>query len=516
MSLFSVNTNLGAMAALQSLSQTASAMHNTQSQISTGQKISSASDNPAVYAISQAMNSTIAGLTAVQDGLSFGAQVVGTASAATSQISSTLTALQNTLTQAQQQGLSAASMQASINGSLAQVDSFANGATLNGVNLLAGATGNGVNSTQLSVLTDTRGDQFNVGGTTGSALNATSAGLGLSGLSATSTALQIGLGAISATTAIVGNGGASATTITMQTSSYNATAASTTGTAQNPAQKWVFVFDDGSASETNLAGILNSGTTTTSTSTSIVGAAGTNASTTAGSETVFVQDSNSTTDGISLAKNADGTNATNGSITDLGNGNTKFSFVDSADANGNPTQQTNVISINIKGLTTTAGAQNQAAITSAISKAMGVMQNVGFGVTIDSNNNLTIAGNNVFTGATTSGTAIAASVANLTSNTTTTAQVSGATAAIANISAAVNKLGTVSSALGTASDHITGMQSFTSSLSDALTAGVGALTDADMASESAKLTSLQTKQQLGISALSIANQGPQALLKLFG
>jgi flagellin len=53
-------------------------------------------------------------------------------------------------------------------------------------------------------------------------------------------------------------------------------------------------------------------------------------------------------------------------------------------------------------------------------------------------------------------------------------------------------------------------------LSNSLTSGLGALTDADMAAESAQLTSLQTKQQLGIQALSIANQQPQALLKLFG
>jgi flagellin len=37
-----------------------------------------------------------------------------------------------------------------------------------------------------------------------------------------------------------------------------------------------------------------------------------------------------------------------------------------------------------------------------------------------------------------------------------------------------------------------------------------------MASESALLTSLQTKQQLGVQALSIANQSPSIVLKLFG
>lgn len=95
---FSVNTNLGAMAALQSLDQTNAALTETQNEISTGQKVSSAADNPAVYAIAQSMNSTIAGLAAVQDGLSFGGQVVNTASTAVTNISSTLSTLQNTLT----------------------------------------------------------------------------------------------------------------------------------------------------------------------------------------------------------------------------------------------------------------------------------------------------------------------------------------------------------------------------------------------------------------------------------
>ena len=56
---------------------------------------------------------------------------------------------------------------------------------------------------------------------------------------------------------------------------------------------------------------------------------------------------------------------------------------------------------------------------------------------------------------------------------------------------------------------------FTSKLSDSLTTGIGNLVDADLSSESAKLTSLQTKQQLGVQALSIANSGPSAILSLF-
>ena len=50
---------------------------------------------------------------------------------------------------------------------------------------------------------------------------------------------------------------------------------------------------------------------------------------------------------------------------------------------------------------------------------------------------------------------------------------------------------------------------------DAMESGMGALVDADLAKESAKLQSLQIRQQLGSQALGIANQSPQALLSLF-
>jgi flagellin len=56
---------------------------------------------------------------------------------------------------------------------------------------------------------------------------------------------------------------------------------------------------------------------------------------------------------------------------------------------------------------------------------------------------------------------------------------------------------------------------FAQKLSDTLTTGIGNLVDANMAQESAMLQSLQVKQQLGVQALSIANQAPQTILSLF-
>jgi flagellin len=52
-------------------------------------------------------------------------------------------------------------------------------------------------------------------------------------------------------------------------------------------------------------------------------------------------------------------------------------------------------------------------------------------------------------------------------------------------------------------------------LQDSLNTGVGNLVDANLAQESASLQALQTKQQLGVQALSIANQSTGILLGLF-
>jgi len=69
---------------------------------------------------------------------------------------------------------------------------------------------------------------------------------------------------------------------------------------------------------------------------------------------------------------------------------------------------------------------------------------------------------------------------------------------------------------GAVQQNIESQQTFVSNLSNSLTTGVGNLVDADMTSASARLSALQTQQQLGTQALSIANQAPQVLLKLFG
>ena len=90
-----------------------------------------------------------------------------------------------------------------------------------------------------------------------------------------------------------------------------------------------------------------------------------------------------------------------------------------------------------------------------------------------------------------------------------------ATAMIATVNTAIANVSTALSKLGTGSKSLTSHLTFIGKLQDSIDAGVGNLVDADLAKESAKLTSLQTKQQLGVQALSIANSSSQSILSLF-
>ena len=93
--------------------------------------------------------------------------------------------------------------------------------------------------------------------------------------------------------------------------------------------------------------------------------------------------------------------------------------------------------------------------------------------------------------------------------------VANPTATAASVQTAIDGWATKLQALGTSSKSYERQLAFNQKLQDALEAGAGNLVDADLAKESAKLTALQTKQQLGVQALSIANSSSSALLGLF-
>jgi flagellin len=100
---------------------------------------------------------------------------------------------------------------------------------------------------------------------------------------------------------------------------------------------------------------------------------------------------------------------------------------------------------------------------------------------------------------------------------TSTASISTQTKAstlVATVEASLTAVNSALAKLSSGAAKFSIQSTFVQKLSDTLTSGIGNLVDADMATESAMLQSLQTKQQLGVQALSIANSAPQIALKL--
>jgi len=98
---------------------------------------------------------------------------------------------------------------------------------------------------------------------------------------------------------------------------------------------------------------------------------------------------------------------------------------------------------------------------------------------------------------------------------TATGSIVRAGATVAAVDSATTAFNAKQASLGSHSKSLERQLTFTSKMQDALESGIGNLVDADLAKESARLTALQTKQQLGVQALGIANQSSSILLGLF-
>lgn len=86
---------------------------------------------------------------------------------------------------------------------------------------------------------------------------------------------------------------------------------------------------------------------------------------------------------------------------------------------------------------------------------------------------------------------------------------------ISGVDSMLRKMTAAGATLGSLQARVDIQSEFAERLQDSITSGVGKLVDADMEESSARLTALQTQQQLAISSLGIANSAPQNLLQLF-
>ena len=151
----SVNTNYGALVALQSLSQTTRDLAEVQNRVNTGLKVASAKDNGAVFAIAEGQRARVSALSAVTDGIDRATSVIDVSLSAGEAIGDILKQLKEKAVAAQANDLSQDqrdALQADFNALRNQIDQIANGATFNGSNLVNGTNLTG-GSSAFSVLT---------------------------------------------------------------------------------------------------------------------------------------------------------------------------------------------------------------------------------------------------------------------------------------------------------------------------------------------------------------------------
>ena len=419
----SVNTNYGALVALQSLNQTTKELGEVQNRVNTGLKVASAKDNGAVFAIAEGQRSRVASLGAVMDGIDRATSVIDVGLSAGEAIGDILKQLKEKAVAAQATDLSTdqrAALQADFNALRNQVDQIANAATFNCSNLVNGGNLTGGAS------------QFNV---------LTSDGAGSGGGRYTLQGLA---------------------------------------------------FDDGSGNPFSSAAELDEATGLTIGANDQLQFSITNGNET----TTFTIDveANDTIAGF-VARVA---SASDGRVTAAYNDQTGRITYSAAEAFTVTYTDGAAVPAAVDDDGFLDGGAGTAAGTMAVAVAPG-----------SGSNSLTVSGFDFRLGGA-SGQAL---------NTVTSAlnisTANGASAAVTAIDTAMTALNRDLATMGAQSKALDVQKTFLGKLSDSIEVGIGNLVDADLAKESARLQSLQVKQQLGAQALSIANSAPSIVLSFF-
>ena len=132
----SIMTNSSAMSALATLRNISSSLESTQSRISSGLKVGSASDNAGYWSIATTMRSDSKSLSAVNDALGLGAAKTDTASTGMSAAISVVTDIKAKLVAAREPGVDKTKINKELDALKAQLTSISKSATFSGENWL--------------------------------------------------------------------------------------------------------------------------------------------------------------------------------------------------------------------------------------------------------------------------------------------------------------------------------------------------------------------------------------------
>lgn len=505
----SILTNTNAMVALQTLKSINSNLSKTQAEISTGKSVGSAKDNSALWAISKVMESDVQGFKSISESLSLGESTIAVARQGSETVTDLLTEIKGKIVAAQEENVDRDKIQTDINALRDQISSVVNAAQFNGLNLVTGTEDvevlssldrSGTGSVTAANITVQRQDLTTTAGIYGSGASlaanitagaasvdstgaANSLDLTFAGTATDNLTLNINGSTVSvafdtdaATT--VGNLRAAVNQLGLTGISAGGTGATIELTNTNSFEEFAVSFDTNGA---NTIAITNNGDT----SESAAAAAG------PGSATLVQR-----AEAVTLSDQA---KVNEGDSYRISVGGTDYSYV----AGKGETMQDVA-----RGLKTAIDAGNSTGVSTQV-----VQDDAGaWSVLVDYDGSgagatIAIADNGQEDGIA-SGGLFGLDNIDVTSN-------SRADAALANIETLIQNSINAAAEFGSAQGRIEIQSEFVGKLTDSLKAGIGTLVDADMEEASARLQALQVQQQLGVQALSIANQSPQSILSLF-
>ncbi|WP_298295604.1 flagellin [uncultured Litoreibacter sp.] len=489
----SILTNTSAMVALQTLKGINSDLSRVQSEISTGKSVGSAKDNSALWAISKVMESDVQGFKSISESLSLGESTIAVARQGAETVTDLLTEIKGKIVAAQEENVDRGKIQTDIDALTSQIGSVVGAAQFNGLNLLKGTEG-------VDILASL--DRQESGQVTASNIAVARQDLSAdAGVYGTGTALSANS---------VASAGPIANTGNTQSITFANTADSSSDTFDITVAGSTLSFvgaDFGAVTEEvaidQIAGAINAlgleGVSASRTGSDLV------LTSTRAFEDVDVTFSGTgvTDDTVSIAERAE--NVTFSQVSQVNEGDGYRVTVGSTVATYIAGQGETFEDV-ANGL--------KAAIDSADVDGLTTL------VTTDANGAQVLKIDNDSATSITTFTAVGAAGGEASGglfgldgiDVSTNA---GADAALANVEVLIQNSIDAAAEFGTAQGRIEIQAEFIGKLTDSLKTGIGTLVDADMEEASARLQALQVQQQLGVQALSIANQAPQSILSLF-
>lgn len=519
----SINTNMSAMVALDTLKGINKNLGQVQAEISTGKSINNARDNAAIWSISTVMETDVASFEKISSSLNLGSGTVGVARAASEQIVERLQEAKDLIVEAQGENVDRSKIQNELSAIVEGVNTIVGSAQFNGKNLISGAG-------EMKILQSL--DRSGSGAVTTSDITVTNQNLSTADGRDAILDNEAGYGTVQTD---LNNTEGRALTLAGLTIA-DTTTEDTTNLSFDIAGETISIdFAVDGATEQDIATAAANAINGNAALTAAGITAEVNADNDAQVDFIIASGSDATLSNVSFTDYGDddavggaAANADTDNISDvtIGTGldNTAgreltldaLDIADIADAEG----FTYKLSVGDKVVEYTGTAnQDEGDVAAGLVAAFATAGISGVSAAVNGSNDsqidLTVA----------AGTDATVTLQQTKANSGETAGgLAGldlldvtvdASDALSKIDAFLQTAIDSAAEFGSKQNRIDNQLEFVSSLTDSLKVGISTLTDANLEEASARLQALQVQQQLGVQALSIANQAPQALLGLF-